>query len=47
MVRRRVGVGRVEGLFLLCLVSVYRVLVPVECVVTATALLFFAVFRRP
>ena len=39
----RVGVGRVEGLFLVCLISVYRVLVPGEFVVTASAL-FFSVF---
>ena len=40
---RRVEVGRVEGLFLVCSVCVFRVLVPTEFVVTAAAL-FSAVF---
>ena len=37
------GIGRVEGLFLVCLASVCRVFAPVELVATAFAL-FFAVF---
>ena len=40
------GVGRVEGLFLVCLVSVYRVLVPVEFVVTASAVFFAVLFLK-
>ena len=40
---RRVRIGRVEGLFVVCWVGLYRVLVPVEFVVTASALIF-AVF---
>ena len=47
MVGRRVGVGRVEGLFLVCLVSVYRVLVPIEHVVTVSALICCCLFRWP
>ena len=37
VVGRRVGVGRVEGLFLVCLITAYPVLAPVEFVVTAAA----------
>ena len=40
---RRVRIGRVEGLILVCLVSVYCVFVSVEFVATASAL-FFAFF---
>ena len=40
---RRVGLGRIEGLFLVCLVSVHRALVPFEFVVTASDL-FLAAF---
>ena len=45
VVGRRVGVGRVEGLFLVCLVSVYCVFVPLEFVATASALLFCCLSR--
>ena len=42
MVDRRVGVGRLEDLLLRCLVNADRLLLPVECVITAsTSLLHF------
>ena len=42
VVNRCVGVGRLEGLLLRCLVNADRLLLPVECVVTAsTSLLHF------
>ena len=47
VVGRRVGVDRVEGLILVCLVNVYRVLVPVEFVVTASSALFGCLSRWP
>ena len=47
VVGRRVGVDGVEGLFLVCLVSVCRVLVPVEFVVTPSVMLLCCLFRWP
>ena len=38
MVGRRVGVGRVEGLFLVCLAGVYRVLVTSICPIASASL---------
>ena len=45
LVGRRVGVGRDEGLFLVCLINVDRVLTPIDSAVIGSSLLLCFLFR--